>query len=95
MAYIKKDPLEVSRARSEASKKRKHYGGGRPKGYTKTTGIPTIQEDPLTSISIRTSSRNILDRYAAKKDLTRVEAVRRLMEQIERQLDALESLENT
>lgn len=93
MAYIKKDPLEVSRARSEASRKRKHYGGGRPKGYTKDTGIPTLQEDPLTSISIRTSSKAILDRYAAKKDLTRVEAVRRLMLQIEAQLNAIENID--
>lgn len=94
MAYIKKGPLEVSRARREAAAKRKHFGGGRPKGYTKATGIPTLQEDPLTSISIRTSSRAILDRYAAKKDLTRAEAVRRLMLQIEAQLNAMENSEN-
>lgn len=87
MAYIKKDPAEVSRARSEASRKRKSYKGGRPVGYTKANGIPTLQEDPLTSISIRTSSKAILDRYAARMDITRAEAFRRLMLQIAPQID--------
>lgn len=87
MAYIKKDPLEVSRARSAANKARKNRRGGRPVGYTKVNGVPTLQEDPLTSISIRTSSKLILDRYAAKMDISRNEAFRRLMLQIAPQID--------
>lgn len=84
----KPTPAELSKIRSQASRKRKSYKGGRPKGsFTKGT---KVSEDPLTSISIRTSDKRILDRYAYIKDIARVEAFHLLMAQIEPQLQTLQ-----
>lgn len=83
MAYIKKDPLEVSKARSLAAKARKNCRGGRPRGSTKD---PSELAEPVTSIAIMECDREVLRRYAYQQNTSLKGAFHLLMEKIAPQL---------
>lgn len=84
-------PEELSRIRSENGRKgaltRMMNGkcrGGRPKGTTKD---PATAAEPVISISVATSDREVLRRYAYRENTTLKGAFHKLMEILKPQLE--------
>lgn len=87
MAYVRKtkSAAELSAARSAAAKSRKKCSGGRPVGSTKDP----LAKEAVTGLQVTQADRNILSRYAFKKNTTLKGAFHLLMLQIEPQLKDL------
>lgn len=68
--YQKKDPREVSAARSRAAKMRKHNNGGRKKGVPNKNTDPKLRAEPTKSVTIYQSDYDVFRVLAFKAKST-------------------------